>query len=83
MAIIEKGLSPDIFKGINNYLPLILTLGIVSIGISLGIIAGAWLSSLNIPGASHMIPVCIFLFLGISLLSSYFVLRAMYHKLNP
>lgn len=77
MAILEKGLPPDFFNGSANYLPLILTLGIVSIGISLGIVVGALLNSLEIEGTRYlMLPFAIFLFLGISLLVSYFVLKA-------
>jgi hypothetical protein len=77
MAILEKGLPPDFFKGGTHYLPLILTLGIVSIGISLGIVVGAFLNSLQIEGAQYlMLPFAIFLFLGISLLVSYYILKA-------
>jgi hypothetical protein len=81
IAILEKGLSPDFFKGSTNYLPLILTLGIVSIGISLGIVVGAFLNSLEIEGTRHlMLPFAIFLFLGISLVVSYFILKAIQRK---
>jgi hypothetical protein len=81
MVIIEKGLPPDFFKGCTGYFPLILTLGIVSLGISLGIAVGAFLDSLEIEGTSHlMLPFSIFLFLGISLLVSYFILKAIHKK---
>jgi hypothetical protein len=81
MAILEKGLSPDFFKGNTNYLPLILTLGIVSIGISLGLVVGMLLSAIKIEGAKYiMLPFSIFLFLGISLVVSYFVLKAIQRK---
>lgn len=77
MAIIEKGLPADFFKGNSNYLPFILLLGIVSIGISFGVFAGAWLDSLKINGLDDIVmPATIFLFLGLSLVVSYFVLRA-------
>jgi|SRR5688572_1759766 len=77
MAILEKGLSPHFFKGNTHYLPLILTLGIVSIGISLGLVVGMFLSAIKIEGAKYlMLPFSIFLFLGISLVVSYFVLKA-------
>jgi hypothetical protein len=80
MAILEKGLSPDFFKSNTHYLPFILTLGIVSIGISLGIVAGIFLKS-RIEGASHLLlAFSIFLFLGISLVVSYFVLKAIQRK---
>lgn len=77
MAIIEKGLPPDFFKGNTNYLLFILLLGIVSTGISLGILTGSFLRSLEINGIKDFVlPATIFLFLGISLLISYFVLKA-------
>jgi hypothetical protein len=81
MAILEKGLSPDFFKGDTHFLPLILTLGIVSIGISLGIVVGSFLSSIDIEGAKYiMLPFSIFLFLGISLVVSYYVLKSIQRK---
>jgi flagellar biosynthesis protein FliQ len=81
MAALEKGMSPDIFKDTTNYLPLILLLGIVSVGISLGILVGGFLKTLQVDETKDsMIPFSIFLFLGISLMVSYFVLRAMQKK---
>jgi hypothetical protein len=79
MAIMEKGLSPDIFKGLNNYLPLLLTLGIVSIGISAGIAVGYLLHDWLSAGAIYAVPFSIFFFLGISLLASYVILKRMNH----
>ena len=77
MTIMEKGLPADFFKGTTNYLPFVLLLGIVSIGISFGVIIGAYLSSLKINGIDWFIlPATIFFFLGISLVLSYIVLRA-------
>ncbi|MBX3239810.1 MAG: hypothetical protein KIT80_21175 [Chitinophagaceae bacterium] len=81
MAILEKGLPSDFFKSGNHYLPLILTLGIMSIGISLGILVGTFLSAIKIEGAKYlMLPFSIFLFLGISLVVSYFILKAIQKK---
>lgn len=81
MAVLEKGLPPDFFKGNTHYLPLILTLGIMSIGISIGIVVGLFLSAIEIEGAKYiMFPFSIFLFLGISLVVSYFVLKAIHRK---
>jgi len=73
MAIIEKGLPKDFFKGTSNYLPFLLLLAILCIGISAGILTGGLLRSMGFGG--YFIPVSIFLFLGISLLISYFVLK--------
>lgn len=81
MTIIEKGFPPDYFKGGTNYLLFILLLGIVSIGISLGVVLGTFLRSLNIDGIRDFIlPATIFLFLGISLIVSYFVLKSIDKK---
>jgi hypothetical protein len=81
MTIIEKGLPPDFFKGGTNYLLFILLLGIVSIGIALGAVTGSFLRSLDIEGIKDLIlPSTIFLFLGISLLVSYFVLKGIDKK---
>lgn len=78
MTLIQKGLPPGYFKNSTNYLPLILTLGAVSIGISLGIIAGALFKLLpNNALSAFAFPFTIFLFLGISLLVSYFILKRM------
>lgn len=81
MAIIEKGLPPNYFKDAANFLPFILMLGIVSIGISLGIALGGILWSLEIEAIkSFIFPFVIFLFLGISLIISYFVMKSIQKK---
>lgn len=81
MAILEKGLAPNFFKGNTHYLTLILTLGIVSIGISLGLLVGTFLNALKIEGGRYlMVPFSVFLFLGISLVVCYFVLKAIHRK---
>ena len=81
MAILEKGLPKDFFKDNSNYFPFILLLGVVALGISLGIIAGAFLESLAIEEFKNfMLPFSVFLFLGISLLISYFVLKSIQKK---
>jgi len=80
MALIERGLDKDLFKGTSSYLPLILTLGLVSIGIALGTTTGAYIETLDFPNASFAIPVCIFLFLGLSLILSYYLIKGMQRK---
>lgn len=76
MAILEKGLPKDYFKGNTHYLPFVLTLGIVSIGIALGMLVGGLLNSMDIGEIGNlMFPFSIFLFMGISLLVSYWVLK--------
>jgi hypothetical protein len=77
MTILEKGLPPDFFKGNINILPFLLLLGIVSIGIAAGLLTGALLKSLAIPGIQDFVfAVSIFLCLGISLLVGYGVLKS-------
>lgn len=81
MALLEKGLPPDFFKDANNYLPMLLMLGIVSIGISAGTGAGALLRSIEIEGVNGLaFPLMIFFFLGISLIVSYFILKKLQKK---
>jgi hypothetical protein len=82
MAILERQLPKDYFNDNRNYLPFILLLGIVSVGVSLGILLGALLKSLQISVLSDFIfPFSIFLFLGISLIVSYFILKTIQKKL--
>lgn len=81
IAIIEKDLPKDYFKGDRNYLPFILLLGIVAVGVALGLLAGAYLHKLQIPGYEDvMLPFAMSLFLGISLVASYFVLKSIQSK---
>lgn len=76
MALIEKNLSPDLFKGEGNHLLFIPMLGIVSIGIAAGILTGALIVPLvNIPDVWVM-SMSIFLWLGISLMICYFFLKS-------
>lgn len=77
MEILERGLAPDHFKGQSNFLPLLIVLGILSIGIALGIAAGTWLSILFPLQKLAIISVCVFLGLGIALISSYALLKKM------
>lgn len=75
MEIIERGLNPNHFKGQSDILPLLLILGIISIGIALGIVTGTFLSILYPLQKIAIISFCIFLGLGIALISSYTVLK--------
>lgn len=81
MILIEKGLPSDYLKDSHNYLHLVLTLGIVCIGVSAGIGLGAVIRSLNIEGVNGLaFPIAIFLCLGISLVISYFILNRLQNK---
>lgn len=80
MALIERGLDAGLFKKESSYLPLLLALALVSISIALGIAAGAYISRLDFPGSGYAMPVCIFLFLGLSLIISYYLIKRIQRK---
>ncbi|HMG10818.1 MAG TPA: DUF6249 domain-containing protein [Mucilaginibacter sp.] len=75
MAIIEKGLPPDFFRGLNNYLPLVLTLGMICIGVAIGITLGCFLWELLPLEPVFTIAASVFLFSGISMVISYFIVK--------
>ncbi|MEN5231351.1 DUF6249 domain-containing protein [Sphingobacterium faecium] len=75
MEILERGLAPDYFKGQSDLSPLLLVLGIISIGISLGIICGMILSKLFPLYQLNLTITSIFLGLGLALIMSYFLIR--------
>lgn len=74
MAIIETGQSPDLFKKQGQWLYFLLTLGIISIGIALGILTGAVLEPMVNLHGFWIMSISIFLFLGLSLIGCYFIL---------
>lgn len=80
MEIIAKGLSPDHFKGQNSLLPLLLILGMTSFGIAFGVAAGAAVSILFQFEKLITITICVFIGLGIALISSYTLLKRMHKK---
>ena len=78
VALIEKGLSPQSFSQPIGYLPMILLLGILSMGIAAGIAMGAVLSTLPLPGSQqYAYPLAIFFFLGLSLVVAYHILKTL------
>ncbi|RBL91251.1 DUF6249 domain-containing protein [Chitinophaga flava] len=80
IAIIEKGLPADFFKGTVDFKPLILTLGIVCISITLGLVAGLFsMPTFPILGG-FVIIFFIFLFTGLGLLLSYFLLKKLHKR---
>jgi len=84
ISLLEKGLPKDYFKDTSNHRPFILLLGIVSIGIATGIILGAFLEAQEIRGyEDFFLPFALFLCLGVSLVISYFVLKAMGRNNTP
>lgn len=76
MAILERGLPSDFFRSSASMLPLLLALGIICIGVCLGILAALCARSLEVFRDDDMASVAIlFLFLGASMIVSYYVLR--------
>ena len=80
MAIIETGQSPDLFKRQGQWLYFLLTLGIVSIGIAIGIIVGYFIQTLINLYGFWVISSSILIFLGISLILCYFILKSLFDK---
>lgn len=76
LALLEKGLPPTAFDRPGAYLPLILLLGILCLGLAAGIAAGAFLRALPLANSQeYAYPVAIFFFLGVSLVVAYLVLK--------
>lgn len=75
MEIMERGLNPNHFKGQSDFSPLLLVLGIISIGIAIGIMAGIWLSTLYPSHGKSTTIFCILLGLGLALISAYAMLK--------
>lgn len=72
MALIEKGLSADMFKTDGGVSNLNRRIGLLSIGVSLGIISGMICSKFNI-GDDAIYPASIFFFGGIALLIAHYL----------
>jgi len=80
MAIIETGQSPDLFKKQGQWLYFLLTLGIISIGIAFGIIAGTFIQQLINTHGFWIVSSSILVFLGISLIICYLILKSQFDK---
>jgi uncharacterized membrane protein len=74
LALIEKGLDPMAFARSRSYLPLLLLLGVLSLGIAVGITAGAVLTQL-VGEQGYVYPATIFFGAGLSLVIAYYLLR--------
>ena len=61
---------------VRRVLPLVLLLGVLSMGIAAGIAAGAYLAT-RVGSQSYVYPVTIFFFTGLSLVIAYYLLRAL------
>ncbi|MBC9932672.1 hypothetical protein [Chitinophaga qingshengii] len=75
MTILAKGLPPDFFKNSQNYLPLVLTMGMSCIGIALGAGAAWWLTFVVGIVPLFSVPMGIFLFWGLALLGTFIFLK--------
>ncbi len=75
LALLEKGLDPAAFAPARSYLPLLLLLGVLSMGIAAGIAAGAVLTRLVGP-QSYVYPATIFFGAGLGLVVAYYLLKA-------
>ncbi|PUV23026.1 DUF6249 domain-containing protein [Sphingobacterium athyrii] len=75
MEIIERGLSPDYFKNQSKFLPMLLVLGFSSVGVALGLAAGLALGDLFPTQKFLAVGICIFMGLGLALITSYFALK--------
>jgi hypothetical protein len=76
LALLEKGLPPTAFDRPGAYLPLVLLLGLLCMGLAVGIAAGAFLRALPLANSQeYAYPGAIFFFLGLSLVVGYQVLK--------
>jgi hypothetical protein len=78
LALLEKGLPPTAFHRPGAYLPLVLLLGILCLGLAAGIAAGAFLRALPLPNSQeYAYPGAIFFCVGLSLVVAYHVLKTL------
>jgi hypothetical protein len=76
LALLEKGLPPTAFHRPGAYLPFVLLLGLICMGLAAGIAAGAFLRALPLANSQeYAYPGAIFFFLGLSLVVAYHVLK--------
>ena len=68
-------MDPTAFAQSSSYLPLLLLLGVLSLGIAVGITAGAVLTQL-VGEQNYVYPATIFFGAGLSLVIAYYLLRA-------
>lgn len=80
MAILESGAPPDIFKKQSQWHYMLLSFGIISIGIAMGVLAGALMASYMLIQGIWVMTASIMIFLGISLILCYFILKSQSHK---
>ena len=76
LALIEKGLPIGAFTQPKSYLPLLLLLVVLGMGIAAGIAAGAGITQL-VGSQSYVYPATIFFFTGLSLVVAYYLLKAL------
>ncbi|MEJ2881032.1 DUF6249 domain-containing protein [Pedobacter sp. GR22-6] len=81
MAILESGASPDLFKWKNQWLYFLLSFGIVCIGTAFGVMFGVFLiATLVFIHPFWLMSASVLLFMGISLIICYFIIRFLMAK---
>ena len=81
MAILESGASPDLFKWKNQWLYFLLSFGIVCIGSALGVLFGVFLiAKLVFVHSFLLMSASVLLFMGISLIVCYFIIKTLMTK---
>lgn len=81
LMVLEKGLPADFFSRHISYLPALLVLGIVFIGIALGTITGLMLETV-LPAVNPiaLLMASVFVFTGVSLIIAFFILKRLLSK---
>ncbi|WP_316757602.1 DUF6249 domain-containing protein [Pedobacter aquatilis] len=81
MAMLESGASPDLFKWKNQWLYFLLSFGIVCIGSALGVLFGIYLiTTLNHIHPVWLMSASLLLFMGISLIACYYIIKSLMTK---
>jgi uncharacterized membrane protein len=73
MALIEKGVSAELFNKTNNAGQWSLKLGIMAIGVGIGIVIAKLMVSIGLLDEEVAFPAMIFIFAGVGLVASYYI----------
>ncbi|TDO21314.1 DUF6249 domain-containing protein [Pedobacter duraquae] len=82
MAIIENGLAPDHFKHQRHWHKLLLLLGVICMGTSIGILSGSLITTYLALPSILIMSACVFCFIGISLIVCYWLLNIFERRNN-
>lgn len=75
LALIEAGADAKLFKSAANNWYFVIVLGLLAVGISLGASLGFAIESMGFSNSEAGYVIGIFLFSGLSLLASFFLIR--------